>query len=199
MKKVLLSVFLLSGLVLFAHSNAQAQFAIKGGVNIANFNDTDASTDSRTGLMAGATYGFQIPFSPVSIQPGVFYAQKGVKSSSTYGEGKVKLDYIEVPVVAKFDFVLDNPMLTPHVYFGPYVGFNINAEAEASTDDGGSVSADFDDQVKKTDFGVVVGAGADISRFNLGVRYSAGLTDVYDVENASAKNGVFSVVAGINF
>src|SRR5699024_1155201 len=197
MKKLLLSVFLLSGLVLFANSNAQAQFAIKGGVNFATFNDTDASADSRTGLMAGISYGFQIPFSPVSIQPGVFYTQKGAKYSEGSAETTTKLDYIEVPVVAKFDFVLDNPMLTPHVYFGPYVGFNINAEQEFPRVDG-EASGDIEDRIKKTDFGVVVGAGADISKFNLGVRYSAGLTSIYD-NGGDAKNGVFSIVAGFNF
>ena len=198
MKKLLLSVFLLSGFVVFSTTNAQAQFAIKGGANFANFNDTDVSADSRTGFMGGVTYDFKIPFSPVSIQPGVFYAQKGVDNSGELGNGEVKLDYIEVPVVAKFDFILDNPMFTPNVYFGPYVGFNVNAEAEALPNPGGDTD-NFDDQVKNTDFGVVVGAGADISRFNLGVRYSAGLSNVAEDDNVDGKNGVFSIVAGINF
>jgi|SRR5699024_2389442 len=198
MKKLILSVFLLSGIVLFSSTNAQAQFAVKGGANFANFNDTDASTDTRTGFMGGITYGFQVPFSPVSIQPGVFYAQKGVTSSSGLGDAEVKLDYIEIPVVAKVDFILDNPLFTPHVLFGPYVGFNINSDVEASVGDNSS-SVNVEDQVRTTDFGVVVGAGADISRFNVGVRYSAGLRDVIDMENASAKNGVFSIVAGIYF
>ena len=198
MKKLLLSVFLLSGFVVFSTTNAQAQFAIKGGANFANFNDTDVSADTRTGFLGGVTYDFKVPFSPVSIQPGVFYAQKGVDNSGELGNGEVKLDYIEVPVVAKFDFILDNPMFTPNVYFGPYVGFNVNAEAELSGD-GGEISGDIDDQVKNTDFGVVVGAGADISRFNLGVRYSAGLSNVAEDDNVDGKNGVFSIVAGINF
>ncbi len=112
MKKLLLSVFLLSGLLCLSTPNAHAQLGIKAGFNSANFNDTDASTDSPSGFMAGLTYDFGVPMSPITIQPGVFYAQKGVSSSSDGGEGEIKLDYIEVPVVAKFDFILDNPMLT---------------------------------------------------------------------------------------
>lgn len=190
MKKLLLSVFILSGLIFMTIPDAQAQLSVKGGLNIANFNDTDASYDSRAGIMAGLTYDFAVPMSPITIQPGVFYAQKGAE----LGDGKAKLDYLEIPVVAKFDFILDNPMLTPHVYFGPYLGFNINAEGEVA---GGEGSVDIDDVVKGTDFGVAVGAGADINRFNVGVRYSAGLTDTF--EDGDEKNGVFSIVGGIYF
>lgn len=198
MKKLLLSVFLLSAVILISAPNAQAQLGVKAGLNSANFNDTDASTDSRMGLMAGVTYDFAIPMSPITIQPGVFYAQKGAESSSELGDGKVKLDYVEIPVVAKFDFILDNPMLTPHVYFGPYMGFNINAESEISGEEG-SLSGDIEDEVKGTDFGVVVGAGADITKFNVGLRYSAGLSDIAENDAFDGKNGVFSIVAGINF
>lgn len=196
MKKLLLSVFLLSGFMFLSTSNAHAQLGIKAGFNSANFNDTDASTDSRSGFMAGLTYDFGVPMSPITIQPGVFYAQKGAESSEGDAEITTKLDYIEIPVVAKFDFILDNPMLTPHVYFGPYLGFNINAEQEGSSGDV-SGSIDIDDSVKGTDFGVVVGAGADITKFNVGLRYSAGLTNTF--EEGDGKNGVLSIVAGINF
>jgi hypothetical protein len=200
MKKLLLSVFLISGFICLSTTNAQAQLGIKAGYNSANFNDTDASTDSRSGFTAGLTYDFGIPMSPITIQPGVFYAQKGVSSSGEIGNGEIKLDYIEIPVVAKFDFILDNPLLTPHVYFGPYLGFNINAEAEGSLDGSdGSSSVDISDETKGTDFGVVVGAGADITKFNVGLRYSAGLTDIAENDNIDGKNGVFSIVAGINF
>ncbi|SHF28040.1 Outer membrane protein beta-barrel domain-containing protein [Fodinibius roseus] len=189
MKKLLLSVFLLAGLVFITTPDARAQLGVQGGLNIANFNDTDDSFDSRSGIMAGLTYDLGIPMSPITIQPGVFYAQKGAKYSGGDVETTAKLDYLEIPVVAKFAFILDNPMLTPHVYFGPYLGLNMNAEQEGTPD--------FEDEVKGTDFGVVVGAGADITKFNVGVRYSAGLTNAF--EEGDGKNGVFSVVAGINF
>lgn len=199
MKKLLLPVFILSGLLLINTTNLKAQgIGLKAGANFANFNDTDASTDSRTGVMVGLTYDFAVPMSPITIQPGVFYAQKGAKVSDGSVESTTKLDYIEVPVVAKFAFILDNPMLTPHVYFGPYAGFNINAEQEVS---GGETSGtvDIDDEVKGTDFGVVVGAGVDITKFNVGIRYSAGLSEIAENNAFDGKNGVLSIVAGVNF
>jgi hypothetical protein len=98
MKKLLLSVFLVSGILLVTTPDAEAQFSIKGGANFANFNDTDVSFDSRTGLMAGATYSFGVPMSPISIEPGVFYAQKGAKISEGSVETTTKLDYVEIPL-----------------------------------------------------------------------------------------------------
>ncbi|SMO37502.1 porin family protein [Fodinibius sediminis] len=199
MKKLLLSVFALTGLMFISISSVQAQgLGISAGANFANFNDTDVSTESRTGLMAGLTYDFAIPLSPITIQPGVFYTQKGAKASEGSIENTTKLDYIEVPVVAKFDFILDNPVLTPHVYFGPYVGFNINAEQEISGGENAG-TFDIDENVKGTDFGVVVGAGADITKFNVGIRYSAGLTGIAEDDLFDGKNGVLSIVGGINF
>ncbi len=183
---------------MFTLSDAQGQgIGISAGANFANFVDTDASVDSRTGVMAGLTYGIAVPMSPVTIQPGVFYAQKGATLSDGDIETTTKLDYIEIPVIAKFDFILDNPMLTPHVFFGPYAGFTLNAEQEVS-DGNTSGSVDIGDQVKDTDIGVVVGAGADINKFRIGIRYSVGLTDVAETDIFNGKNGVLSLVAGIN-
>lgn len=199
MKKLVLPLFMLCGLLLIQTPKARAQgFGLKAGVNMATFNYTQNSPDSRIGVMAGLTYDFAVPMSPVTIQPGVFYTQKGAKTTDGSVETTTKLDYIEIPVLAKFNFILDNPVVTPKVYFGPYMGFTFNAKAEASGDNV-SGSVNIDDQVKGTDFGVVVGGGVDINQFNVGLRYSAGLTDVAENNAFNGKNGVFSIVAGVNF
>lgn len=184
MKKLLSLICILTLTVAFGVSEVAAQpsFGVRGGLNFANLNNVD-DTDSRTGFMAGAYVNIGVPMSPISIQPEVLYTQKGYDAPL----GTVKLDYIEVPVLAKFSFA-PGPV-TPHVYFGPYLALNVNAEAG---------SEDIKDAVKDTDFGVVVGAEADISKFNVGVRYGAGLTKIAE-NDSDGKNGVFSIVAGINF
>jgi len=79
------------------------------------------------------------------------------------------------------------------VYFGPYAGFVLNSEVA-----GNNLSFQVDNA--QTDFGGVVGAGADINagitKLNVGVRYSFGLTDAIDGEQG--KNSALSIVAGIN-
>lgn len=202
MKKLLSIICVLSLLTVAGVSSANAQsplsLGIRGGLNFANLNNVDGS-EARTGFMAGAYFNFKVPMSPVSIQPEILYTQKGYEASGTVLGQQVnattKLDYIEVPVLAKFSFA-PGPV-TPHVYFGPYLALNISAEVEAEGG-GQSGTQDIKDSVKDTDFGVVVGGEVDISKFNVGVRYNAGLTKIAE-DDSDGKNGVFSIVAGINF
>jgi len=169
--------------------HAQSNFGFRGGVNFANFNDRPESfePDSRTGFMVGTYFNFKVPASPISIQPEALYSQKGLETSGT----TLKLDYLEIPVLAKFHFA-PGP-IQPNVYFGPYAGFVLNSEVT-----GNNLSFQVDDA--QTDFGGVVGAGADINagitKLNIGVRYSFGLTDAID--GAQGKNSALSIVAGIN-
>ena len=197
MKKIIVTLLCITGIIMFSSQSTQAQgFGISAGGNFAHFNDVDGAADSRTGLMAGITYGFSVPMSPITIRPGAFYTQKGAQVTDGNIESTTKLNYLEVPVVGKFDFILDNPALTPHVYFGPYVGFLLNAEQEVSGG-GSSGSTDISDEINNTDLGVVVGAGVDINRFKAGIRYSTGLTEVAKNDFLDGKNGAFSIVLGI--
>lgn len=200
MKKLfsLICVLIFTATLGLSEVAAQPSFGLRGGLNFANLNNVDG-TDSRTGFMAGAYVNIGVPMSPISIQPELLYTQKGSEASGTIlGEqitATTKLDYVEVPVLAKFSFA-PGPV-TPHVYFGPYFAINVKAEAEA---EGGGQSAtqDIKDSVKDTDFGVVVGAEVDISKINVGLRYGAGLTKIAE-DGSDGKNGVLSIVAGINF
>jgi hypothetical protein len=190
-------------LVLFAFTmistTVQAQspveFGLRGGLNLARLMDIDEA-GFRTGFMGGVYLHLTIPMSPVSIQPELLYTQKGTESSIGGVTGTVKLDYIEVPVLARIGLGVPGPV-NPHLYAGPYAGLNINAEAEVSGG-GGSTSGDIDEQVKDTDFGLVVGAGADLNKLSLGIRNTAGLINVYE-DGIDGRNSVLSVVAGIRF
>jgi|AntRauTorcE11897_2_1112592.scaffolds.fasta_scaffold05298_2 hypothetical protein len=203
MKKLLFIFGLLLAMGPIAnHANAQSSvdFGIRGGLNISNLNDIEGEADSRTGFMAGLYFNFLVPNSPVSIQPEVLYTQKGFES----GNNTFQLDYIEVPVLVKFDFITDGSV-TPNVYFGPYVGFNVSAEIDGNEGLlGGDSESDIEDGVESTDFGVAVGGGLDFGRVDLGIRYGAGLTEVFEDglfenNNSGAKNGVLSITAGIDF
>jgi len=175
-------------------SKTQAQvipeFGVKGGLNYATFNDTD-NVEYKPGFLIGGYLNFKIPASPMSVQPEILYAQYGAKAEDADFEFDV--NYIQVPVLLKFGF--DTPGAQPNVYFGPYMSFNTKAEVE--NNDG---SINLDDSAKDTEFGVVVGAGVDVSKLRLGLRYTAGLTNVADDDfNDSAKNGAIALTVGIGF
>jgi|SRR6056297_686802 len=205
MKKLtslLIVLFMTAAMVQYANAQSPVSFGLKAGMNISNFSGSDFEYDAKTGVMVGATLDISLPAIPFGIVSGVNYTQKGAKVEDESASGKVKLDYIEVPVMAKFQLGPPGP-ITPHFLIGPYIGFNMNAEAEF--DDGGFfVGSDISDFTKSTEFGGVAAVGLD---FNLGVtklnaqaRYSYGFTSVFeDDSDDGEKNAVLSIAVGILF
>lgn len=205
MKKLstlLLACFLVAGMTTSIQAQSPVSFGLKGGLNIADLTNTEFDTDTRTGFMGGVSLDINLPAVPFGIESGVYYSQKGTSYSNEIGTGTIKLDYLEVPVLARFNLGMPGPV-TPHVLAGPYLGFNVNSEIEGS-DGESSVSSDISDEIVSTDFGLLFGAGVD---FNLGmtalnaqIRYGLGLTNVFedDVDD-DIKNGVFSIAVGVRF
>lgn len=195
LKAVMLMSALLLAMVFSTKVKAQLlpEFGIKGGVNFATLNNAD-DLESKTGILAGAFVKLNIPASPIAIQPEVLYAQYGYKAEGD--DSFVALNYIQIPVLLKFGFDLPAAPVAPNVFFGPYLGFNTKAEA----DDGDDNTVDVDDFFTDTDYGVVVGAGLDITKFRIGLRYTAGLTNVLedDFEDGE-KNSAIALTVGIAF
>lgn len=205
MKKLtslLVVIFMAAVVVQNANAQSPVSFGLKGGVNISNFSGSDFEYDAKTGLLVGATLEFSVPALPFGIESGVYYTQKGAKVEDSGVSGKVKLDYIEVPLTAKFQLGPPGP-ITPHFLIGPYIGFNVNAEAEF--DDGDFFGGvDLDDQTKNSEFGGVAAVGLDFSlgvtKLNAQARYSYGFTSVFeDDADDGEKNAVLSVALGITF
>jgi opacity protein-like surface antigen len=191
-----------AAMVQYANAQSPVSFGLKGGMNISNFSGSDFEYDAKTGLMFGAMLEFSVPALPFGIESGVYYTQKGAKVEDSGVSGKVKLDYIEVPLMAKFQLGPPGP-ITPHFLIGPYIGFNMNAEAEF---DDGEVfgGVDIDDLTKSTEFGGVAAVGLDFSlgvtKLNAQARYSYGFTSVFeDDADDGEKNAVLSVALGITF
>ncbi|MBO6523080.1 MAG: PorT family protein [Balneolaceae bacterium] len=173
------------------NGNAQVlpKFGLKGGLNYAAFNNVD-DVEYRPGILIGAFAEINIPASPMSVQPEVLYAQYG--SDIEGSDASFKLNYIQVPVLLKFNF--QSLAATPNVYFGPYTNFLINSEI---ANDAGSI--DLEENTKNSTFGVIIGAGIDLSKFQFGVRYTAGLTNAFDDSfNDEAKNGAFALTVGVS-
>ena len=189
--RTLLTILLLTvGFSTLSTAQSLPEFGIKGGLNYSTFNDTDGF-EYKTGFLIGGYANFKIPLSPVSVQPEVIYAQYGANINNS--DAQVVVNYIQVPVLLKFGFEL--PAVSPNVYFGPYMSFN--TKAEIKNNDG---SLNLEDNVNDTEYGVVVGAGLDVSKIRLGLRYTAGLTNVAnDNFNPSAKNGAIALTVGIAF
>ena len=172
---------------------------VRAGVDFMTFGGDDADGDDlgrRTGIMIG---GFALVdlTGPFALQPELTYIQKGAESSD--GDLTRKNDYIEIPVLAKFQLPVSGPA-SPNLFAGPTLGFNVTAELE---DDEGNTQ-DFGDETSGTEFGLAVGGGVD---FGLGtgtlmvdLRYELGLTSIDDTDaDQSIRNQGFVITAGFVF
>lgn len=175
-------------------SSAQAQvlpkFGIKGGLNYSTFNNTD-DVEYKAGFIVGAFVDIPIPATPVSVQPEVLYATYGTNIKNS--DASLDISYLQIPVLLKFGF--PTPAVSPNVFFGPYMGFKLKSEIKNN-----DIAINLDDQTEDTDFGVVVGAGVDISKLRVALRYTAGLTNVAKSGfNDDSKNGALALTIGISF
>ena len=186
------TIILLSAIFVCTFVNAQKtkqdegiKLGIKGGLNVANLmgdvNDVAIRTSIHAGLVAEV-----IVSDKFSIQPELLYSGQGASVTST-GGGRIKLDYITLPVLAKFP-------ITSKLYLetGPQVGFLISGKYK--TNDSNAKL----DNVKTIDFGLDAGLNYEL---NNGVffqaRYNLGLTDIgYLGDNKRASNAVIQFSIG---
>lgn len=176
-------------LIMMTISNSafsQGVWGVEAGVNVANIKGDDISdeTENRTGLLLAVYYQHVLANSGIILQPEIIYSQKGLE----FGDTVVKVDYIVVAALAAYYFDVSE-QVSPFVKAGPYLGLNVTAKQERDGDEGDLES------VNSTDAGVIIRAGVQIDRFEIGARLSKGLTDVFD--DAEGKNSVFGIFVGV--
>lgn len=191
MKKLILAAFFV--IVAATNSNAQiVKFGVKGGVNFANLNGGTDGIDydfkNKTGFHVGAVAEIKV-LPNFSIQPEAMFSSQGA-ASDVDGVDDFDLDYISVPVLAKFYLITDRLSIEA----GPQFSFLVN--------DSGKVLDELPDSEgqdpKSFDFAVAGGLGLNIAGGLFAqARYTIGLTEIS--KNADAKNAVFQLSLGYMF
>jgi opacity protein-like surface antigen len=196
MKKFILltAAFLLFS---FAYSQEKKEiyFGIKGGLNLCSITNADedgVNSSTLVGFHVGVLGEFMLGDN-FAIQPELLYSTQGVKLDFEGDKGDLKMDYVTIPLMAKY-YVVD----AFSIELGPQIGFLTAAKATS-----GGESIDVKDSMKTTDFGLNFGVGYNITEnFNMGLRYNLGLTqiqkDLVAGESAS-KNSVFQIALGYRF
>ena len=168
-------------------------FGAKAGVNFATLSkDEGFKPDNKTGFHVGAVA--EIPITEkFLIQPEVVFSSQGFKESDEGVTYTVKLNYINVPVMAGYRIIEG---LTAQA--GPQFGINISAkEVNDFNDD----DLDIKDNIKTLDIGFGFGAQYELD-FGLffQARYTLGLNKVFDFdESPDFKNRVASLSVGYFF
>jgi len=193
MKRLLILVCLLLFATSFVYAE-QIGVGVSVGANLA-FLSTEGALDSllserspRIGLSAGVYGDYEFHAIQdklhLSVQPGIFYTMKGFRLD----EVKINLDYLEIPVLVKARMPLDGS-LSPYALLGPSIGLNVVRESES-----GSFSVSSDD--KRTDFGIIFGAGVDLDRdISLDIRANFGLVNIMDTSSRNQNHSVALMVS----
>ncbi|WP_296149374.1 porin family protein [uncultured Flavobacterium sp.] len=190
MKKLILcAVLMIAGIT---SSNAQiVKFGVKGGVNFANLDGGPEGIDykNKTGFHAGAVAEIKI-LPNFAIQPEAMFSSQGA-ASDVDGVDDFDLDYISVPVMAKFYLITDRLSIEA----GPQFSFLVNDSSKV-VDELGNTYEGADP--KSFDFAVAGGLGLNIAGGLFAqARYTVGLTEIS--KDADAKNAVFQVSLGYMF
>ena len=203
MKKNLIIVCLLFASVSTFAQHAVGSFNIqpKIGLNIATMTNSDGG-DSRIGFVGGAEFEYQA--TPIfSLTAGALYSQQGIKSKDEGVTGTIKMDYVNVPILANI-YVAKGLALKA----GIQPGFLTNDKAKVESD-GVSAEIDFkkafrdadmdDADVKDIDFSIPVGISYEYHQFQLDARYNFGVTKAITGDGESTKNSVFQITLGYKF
>lgn len=188
MKRIILIIFLA---ILSAYDiNAQEiKFGVKAGVNFATITgDATDNVDTRTDFHIGAVV--EIPlFDKLSLQPEWIYSSQGAVDM----DDKLKLDYINLPVMVKF-YVLEWFSLET----GPQVGLLMGEKLEVD-----GQSEEISEYTSSIDFGFNFGLGFKLENgLNFAARYNLGLTNIWDFEDSNDlknQNNVIQLSIGYMF
>lgn len=202
-KKILSMVVLMStSLCTFAQNGVgDWSFMPKAGLNLATMtNDDDAKI--RPALTIGGEFDYVV--SPkVALSFGAMYSQQGCKGNVQGIDATIKMDYINVPIIAACR-VTDN--LSVKVGLQP--GFLINDKVKVSANGASAEvglkesyeAAGMDVTIHKFDLSIPIGISYDFSNVQLDLRYNAGLTNILSITGGEGtKNSVFQFTIGYKF
>jgi len=179
MKQILFTLFI-AAFMLGSTSYGQFQFSLgpRAGVNIANLSFDPEPQGVDIGTRLGFKFGAlaELGFSPmfaVQIEP--MYAMKGSELTAGSNSRKIKLTFIEIPVLFKVKFATGGAV-APYVFAGPNIGLTLSADLEDDIN-GQTSETDIKDETSSMDFAIDFGAG-------VGFMVSPGVVIIFDARYA---------------
>lgn len=158
-----------------APKKAQAQFGVKAGIYTSQFSDIkDFKLKNNVGIQAGVLYKLHVTPSFV-VQPELLYvAKEGKLEAKETGDprqdGRYGLRSLQLPVGLQYGPNL--VVARPFVQVVPYLSYAIGK---------GGLAGDWDD-LNRLAYGIGLGAGVDVWKFQFNARYNWDFSKVGDGE-----------------
>lgn len=182
-KSIIIAAVFVAALLFCADVSAQrytsAHFGLMGGFTSSSTSIKEVDNKSVSLYHVGLTA--QIPLvGGFAIQPSLLYQVKGLSAdkwgsssiSETVGAFETKVGYLEVPV--QLQWGPDLLAFRPYAFVEPYVGYRLGQSTK------GELADQLKDSLKKLEYGLGVGAGIDVWKLQLSVKYFWNFGDIYD-------------------
>ena len=180
MKKIILSFVLIlafsTGGVTFGQLNLK--IGPKVGFNASKLHSNLDYISSQ--FKSGFQFGIFVRMGKkVYLQPELYYTSQGGVFKSNYGGSKdsinqnIKLGSLDVPVLIGVSFV-NSKLFNVRILAGPVASFIVNKKIE----DSGIIDPIKADDITKVNWYIQAGAGVDIWKFTLDIRYQIGLNKI---------------------
>lgn len=170
-------------LVTGAAHGQQVNFGIKAGGNLSNIhNDNSSQNDIRGGVHAGLLGHIHIN-RHTALQPELIYSLQGANYTASGINTKVKLAYLNIPVLLQYMF--NNGF---RMEVGPQLGFLVNAHSESSI-----AKLNIKDNLNTVDLALAAGIGYVHTPSGIGVdaRYNFGVSNINKNGPVKSYNRVF--------
>ena len=190
-KYIFLSLLIFTGFLGFSQALPTFQFGIKGGVNMAKFKIKNTfDSDNKTGYYGGLWA--RIGGAGIHLQPELYLSGKNSVLLNTVGQdNKVKFTSLDLPILLGTKIGAAGFGLRFNA--GPVITFNLDDEQNFSN----AASSSFKGKFKDKLFAAQFGAGLDIGKLSVDLRYETGLSKINDKNYPTTKLNLYTF--GIGF
>ena len=161
------ALFLVS--LCFADTLSAGNFGITGGANFHTVNLKGAGPQTLTQWNAGVVYKCNLPLG-FQLHPSLLYNVKSATTDTSVG-------YLEL--MASLQWGLDLILFRPYIEAAPFVGYGLN-------DFGTEVFSSTWKSPDRLEYGVGLGGGLQIWRFQLAARYNWTFANIKDIKNVES-------------
>jgi hypothetical protein len=182
--------------------------AVNSLQSLMDFSNGAITTGSKPGVFAGVNVSLPIAEN-VSIEPGVYYAQKGYEMRGSFSvkgaeflsanaKAQLNTSYIDVPVLAKVN------VSGLQIFGGPQVSYLADAKLRATAGALGfnvlNQTYDAKSQFNEWDVALTGGLGYQFANgLSVSAAYDHGLSKIDKAQNLDSYNRVFKVGVGFSF
>lgn len=176
-------------------------FGLRAGLAVSTVNSEAPlldGNDAKTGLNLGVLGGVQLTrHTPLFLESGLFYTQKGGKSGDSDSRFTYDLNYLRVPLLLKYKYFAGHDV-TIQPFAGGYLACGVggNIKNYGARD---SFSSFDDGYFNRFDGGLAIGCGVGFNMLQIEAAYEFGLANVGQDDFYDTHNGCFLLNVGVNF